>query len=91
MPHSEVIGVRALQQHASDAVRRASEGAVIGITHRGRLVAQLVPIPDSGLAGLIAAGLARPARVAVDTLAPPLPADGRSISEILAAQRDDER
>lgn len=87
----EAIGIRALQQHASEAVRRAEEGAVIGITHRGRLVAHLVPVARDGLAGLIAAGLARPARISVDDLPPPLASSGRSITAILDEQREHER
>lgn len=91
MSAAEVIGIRALQQHASEAVRRAEEGAVVGITHRGRLVAHLVPAAQDGLAGLVAAGLARPARISVDDLPAPLPSSGRALTDILAEQREHER
>ena len=42
MPRNHV-GVRALQQNASEVVKRAAAGEIIDITDRGRLVARMVP------------------------------------------------
>ena len=87
------IGIRALQQHASDAVRRVSAGESLEITDRGRAVARIVPIRDSRIEDLIAAGLLRPARAALATLPLPLPSqrDAVTLTELLAHQRADER
>ena len=86
------VGVRALQQHASEVVRRAAAGEVVEITDRGRPVARMVPLAASPLDALTAAGLARPARAAMRDLPVPLPAAaGLSLSGILADQRSDER
>ncbi|HAN71490.1 MAG TPA: type II toxin-antitoxin system prevent-host-death family antitoxin [Actinobacteria bacterium] len=86
------VGVRELQQHASAVVRRASAGEDIGITDRGRLVARLVPVTSNPLEQMIEAGQARPATRTVAQMAEPLPASGRrSLSDLLAEQRTDER
>jgi antitoxin (DNA-binding transcriptional repressor) of toxin-antitoxin stability system len=57
------IGIRELRQHASVYVELAEKGYTVGITNRGRLVAQLVPAgePGSPLERLIAAGIIEPA------------------------------
>jgi prevent-host-death family protein len=87
------VGVRALQQHASEVVRRAAAGEVVEITDRGRPVARLVPTARTTLEGLVTAGLARPPRSRLDEQPPPLPARGRgpSLSELLAEARQAER
>ena len=86
------IGIRALQQHASDALRRAAAGETLEITDRGRPVAMLVPIRDGGLGRLLDAGIVRPARAALATLPAPLPARrGTRITQLLEQQREDER
>jgi prevent-host-death family protein len=88
----ERVGVRALQQHASDVVARAADGTVIEITLRGRPVAQLSPLARTRLGALVDAGLARPARRRVRDLPPPLPAiAGPTLSELLAESRSGER
>jgi len=85
------LGVRALQQHASDALRRAAAGEVLEITDRGRPVAMLVPIRARGLQQLIDAGAMRPARRALRELPAPLRVTGPTLTSILAEQREDER
>jgi prevent-host-death family protein len=87
------VGVRALQQHASEVVRRAAAGEVVEITDRGRPVARLVPTARTTLEGLVTAGLARPARSRLDEQPPPLPArrQGPSLSDLLAEARQAER
>lgn len=84
------VGIRALQQHASEVVRRAAAGEVIDITDRGRLVARIVPAKESGLEALRAAGLVRPATRSWADL-PPLVdlGPGPSMSEILDEMRED--
>ena len=83
------VGIRALKQNASAVVAQASAGASITITDRGRPVALLSAIPGSRLQQLIAAGQARPARRAIDTLPPPEP--GADLAGELLAMRNSER
>jgi len=86
------VGVRMLQQHASEVVCRAAAGEIVEITDRGRPVARLVPLASGELAGLITAGHARPARAAMRDLPGPLPAPaGSTVTQILAGQRASER
>jgi len=85
------VGIRALQQHASDTVRRVADGETVVITDRGRPVATLVPIRASGMEQLIASGLVREARRKLSELPEPLPAGGPLLSHLLAEQREDER
>ena len=88
----EQVGVRALQQHASEVVRRAAAGEIVEVTDRGRPVARLVPIRSSTLEALIEAGAARPARVGLSSLAPPVKRGRRpSLNDLLAEARADER
>jgi prevent-host-death family protein len=85
---AEEVGIRALQQHASAAVRRAAEGETLVITDRGRPVARLVPITASPIEQLLAEGLARVATRDPRDLPPPLPAlVGPSLSELLEEER----
>jgi len=86
---SSEVGIRALKQNASAVVAQAAAGEVITITDHGRPVAQITPLPTGTLQGMIAAGLARPARRSTRDLPPPTP--GPSLSEELQRQRDAER
>ena len=89
----KTVGVRALKQNASAVVAEAEAGEVITITHRGRPVAQLGPLPVSRLEGLVAAGRARIARRRLTELGPPpaaRPGDP-SLSEVLGDMRRSER
>jgi len=89
MKHMAEIGIRALKQNASAVVAGAASGTTVTITDRGRPVAQLTPLPTSRLAGLLAAGQARPARRKAIDLSAPEP--GPSLSATLTSMRDDER
>lgn len=61
-------GIRDLKTHLSRYIRRVEQGERVAVTHRGRVVAELVP-PGSGSPNaalspyerLLAAGLIRPA------------------------------
>jgi prevent-host-death family protein len=92
MTHMATVGIRALQQNASAVVARAEAGEVIGVTDRGRLVAQLVPISGRPRTELLAGSglLRRATRSLADLPAPVRPGD-RTASEILAEMRADER
>ncbi|MBI2917072.1 MAG: type II toxin-antitoxin system Phd/YefM family antitoxin [Chloroflexi bacterium] len=42
------VGVRELKQRTSEVLRRVGDNKeTIAITHRGRVVARLVPVPDA--------------------------------------------
>lgn len=89
---AEEVGIRALQQHASDVVRRAASGDGVVVTDRGRPVARLIPIRGPVLERLVAEGLARPARRRPRDLPDPLPpGPGPTLSTLLAEARGDER
>ena len=77
------------QDQARRVVAAAAAGETLWITDRGRRVAQLSPISQSGLDRLITAGRARPPRRAIADLMPPAPGD--PLSTELHALRDDER
>ena len=55
LTHMDTIGVRELQQHASAALRRVERGETVGVTHRGRLVAVLIPPSSATGAGALLA------------------------------------
>lgn len=89
----KVVGVRALRQNASAVVAEVAAGDTVQITVRGRVVAQLVPAPQSTLSVLTAAGRARPASRGIAGLGP-APRRGptaRPLSDVLAEMRDEER
>ena len=88
---TESVGIRALQQHASAVVARVARGETVEVTDRGRPVARLVPITEDGMVGLVASGVARPARRRVADLPDPLPASGRALGELLDEARAGER
>lgn len=83
------VGVRALKQNASAVVARAASGESVTITDRGRPVAQLIPLGASQLLRLVESGRARPARRSLRDL--PAPSPGPSVSDSVAASRDEER
>lgn len=90
---ADSVGVRSLQQHASAVLARVADGEIVEVTDRGRPVARLVPVTHGGLAGLVAAGLARPARRHLSEVGEPLPATDAAptLGELLADARADER
>ena len=86
-------GIRELKQNASAVVAAAAAGQTVIITDRGRPVAQLVPLEESPLDRLRAAGRLQEARIPIADLPDPEPLveSSPSLSETLAAMRDDER
>lgn len=89
----ERVGVRALQQHASEVLRRIAAGEVVEITDRGRHVATMSAPVEGTLAALIATGQARPARRGLRALPEPVVLDdqGATVSDLLAEARRHER
>ena len=91
------VGVRELRQNASALLRRVQAGEILEVTDRGRPVARLVPIkPMSRWDELVATGQLIPAKYdfhhALRTLPPvKLPPGSKTLSEILADMREDER
>ncbi len=83
------VGIRALKQNASAVVAEAAAGETVTITDRNRPVAQLTPIASAPLQRLLQSGQARPAKAPMADLGAPEP--GPSLSEALAAQRDEQR
>jgi prevent-host-death family protein len=89
----ETVGIRALKQNASQVVARAAAGEVVIITDRGRMVAQLMPVPSGRVAAFVAAGRARPAKGSLASLGAPSKArpGGTLLSEVVTAMRSEER
>lgn len=88
------VGVRELRQRASELLRRVAGGETIEITDRGRPVALLAPIPETGpLERLRAAGELSTPRGDLADLPSPLPlAPGQDPpSLVLERLRGDER
>ena len=87
------IGIRELRQNASRYLARVVAGEAIEITDRGRPVARLVPITNSGWTDLIQAGEVIPATSGNDIRdIQPLPSTSPTTpSETLDALRANER
>jgi prevent-host-death family protein len=91
------VGVRELRQNASAVLRRVEAGEILEVTDRGRPVARLVPIkPLSRWDQLVAEGRLIPATVSMEEARKrfprvTLPPGSKSLSEILAEMREDER
>jgi prevent-host-death family protein len=88
------VGVRELRQRASELLRRVAAGETIEVTDRGRPVALLSPIPETGpLERLRAGGEVSSATGDLNDLPPPLsPGRGQELpSAGLARLRQDER
>lgn len=84
------VGIRELKQNASAVVARAAAGESLIITDRGRPVAQIVPLKESTLDRLIAAGAVRPPVASFDELPPPIDL-GVSMSDEIIRRRAEER
>ena len=85
------IGIRELRQHASRYLAAVRAGETVEITDRGRLVALLVPPPESDLrARLIAARELIPATRDLRDHAP-VAAPESNLSKALADLREQER
>lgn len=88
------VGIRELKQNASAVLDRVRRGESVEVTERGRPIAMIVPLPETGrVERLIAEGKARPAEGSLTDLpAPRRSAAGRPLpSETLADLRADER
>ena len=88
------VGVRELRQSASELLRRVAQGETIEITDRGRPVALLTPLPDSGQLMRLRAGVQIDVATGdladlPDTLV--MPAGSASTSATLARLREFER
>ena len=58
----ERIGIRELRDHLTAVIRRVRNGETVEVTHDGRPVALITPIPTDRLERLERAGLLTPAR-----------------------------
>lgn len=92
------IGVRELRRDASRWLARVRAGEAVVVTDRGRPIAKMVPLQETGgyeslvAAGRIAPGPGRPLGKVLRDLDLDLPPDeGESVSQALAALRADER
>ena len=87
------VGIRELKQNASAVVRRVAAGEPVEITERGRPVARIVPLGDTGnLDQMVAEGRATSATGDLLDLKPMDSVPGKpSLSQVLAAMRADER
>jgi prevent-host-death family protein len=93
--HMDEIGVRELKATLSGVLRRVSRGEQVRVTVRGRPVADIVPAGaspgDEALRALVARGRVVPPARARPTRPPRLARAGRSASELVLAEREDER
>jgi prevent-host-death family protein len=87
------VGIRELRQNASQVVRRVVAGETVEITQRGRAVARIVPIQTLDvLDEMLAEGrVTEVAEDLLDTAPMDLPAGSKTLSELLAEDRADER
>ena len=92
---AHAVGLRDLRHHTSEVLARVRHGETIDVTEHGRLIARIVPVgerePTPILARLVASGRATLARR--PGYRPRMwQGDGTdSLSETLAAMRDEER
>jgi prevent-host-death family protein len=88
------IGVRELKATLSGVLRRVSRGEQVRVTVRGRPIADIVPAgaspSDEALHELVARGRVVPPARARPPRAPQLAHAGRSASELVLAERDDD-
>jgi prevent-host-death family protein len=93
--HMDEIGVRELKATLSGVLRRVSRGEHVRVTVRGQPVADIVPAgaspADDALRALIARGRVVPPARALPTRATRLARVGESASELVLAEREDER
>lgn len=88
----ERIPIRVLNQDTAGVLGRVERGETVEITHRGRLVARIVPAGAGELDDLVAAGRVVPASVRAPFTPPGGPLDqGPEAGELLSALRDEER
>lgn len=82
-----------MKAQLSRVLREVEEGERVRVTSRGRPVAELVPAEtaDERRRRMIAEGRITPARRPFPKDAPPPRETGRSASEIILAEREEER
>jgi len=92
---AHVVGLRDLRHHTSEVLARVRRGETIDVTEHGRLIARIVPVgeraPTPILARLVASGRATLARRPGYRPRMRLGDGTDSLSETLAAMRDEER
>jgi antitoxin (DNA-binding transcriptional repressor) of toxin-antitoxin stability system len=91
------VGIRELQQHAARVIKELSEaGEIAEITSRGQVIARLTPTSpaERAFAEMIDRGEIIPAKNPQGLTdwkpLPPRP-DGKSLSDVLIAMREEER
>jgi len=89
------IGVRELKQSLSKTLHAVSRGQQVRVTLRGRAIADIVPagasVADDRVRELIAAGRVSAPSRARPKLAPRLASGTTSASDLVLAERDNER
>ena len=89
------IGIRDRQASLSEVIRSVDSGEQVRVTMRGRAVADIVPIGASRaneqISRLISEGRITPASRPRPKRSPPLARSARSASDLVLAERDDER
>jgi prevent-host-death family protein len=85
----ESIGVRELRQHASRWLHRVARGESFQVTDRGRPVAVLSPVVEGDWERLVSTGQITPATHRLADVVPMTAAGGRTLSEILAEDREE--
>ncbi|GAA4631807.1 hypothetical protein GCM10023196_062670 [Actinoallomurus vinaceus] len=96
-PHVRQVGIRDLQKNTAAVIRQLTEaGETAEITNRGEVVARLTPVsPDEALIrAMVARGemIPAPLNESVADVEPlPALADGRSLGDVFAAMREEER
>jgi len=85
------VGVRELRQNLSKYLRRVTSGERLEVTERGKPVAVLGPLDESGstLRRLVASGRAKPAQGDLLDLAPPKGPVSTKATKALQELRED--
>lgn len=87
------MGVQELRANLSSVLRRVGEGERVRVTRRGRPVADIVPAesPEEGRQRMIAEGRITPGTRPLPKNPPPPIDTGTSASELILAEREEER
>jgi prevent-host-death family protein len=87
------IGVRELKAKLSSVLSRVEGGERVRVTRRGRPVADIVPVetPEEQWERMIAEGRITPASAPLDRNPPPPIKTSRPASELILAEREEDR
>lgn len=87
------IGVRELKATLSSVLRDVEKGERVRVTSRGRPVAELVPVetPEEHWERMVAEGRITPGKRPLPKNPPPPIETGRSASELILAEREEDR